>query len=455
MAKINLSIEKNNKGVVLCFNNESFSVKYPENIWHSFPENMKDFFMDNFLFLKSVHFPLILDIDRVELNTSSPFLKSFFSTMQFMDIPTISDSDEVEPEKLFKKFFNSNFKFKNGKMKYPDSNFSTNDNSSVLSSSFGKDSLLTLALTREIGLDTHPVWVEEKGAPIENRYKRKLIKKFKEEFNINVEKVVNDTILLHSYRYLNLSAENYYIISHLLTEYAFLLIPFLCKYGSEYLFFGNEQSCNMTYMSNNGYKCYPVFDQSVTWMEEISKILNITFGKNIHVSSLVEPLHDMGIIKILHNRYPEFAKYQYSCFPDETTINNFKRWCCNCSKCARLYIFFKALGINTKKLGFRNNMLSKNHMQHYSIFSSNKNLSDYDASGVGKDEQLFAFLLATKNKVKGELIDEFKKKFMKEAEDREDELHKKFFSIHKSVTIPQKIKTKLLPIYKEELSDGI
>lgn len=100
-------------------------------------------------------------------------------------------------------------------------------------------------------------------------------------------------------------------------------------------------------------------------------------------------------------------------------------------------------------------MLSKNHMQHYSIFSSNKNLSDYDASGVGKDEQLFAFLLATKNKVKGELIDEFKKKFMKEAEDREDELHKKFFSIHKSVTIPKKIKTKLLPIYKEELSDVI
>jgi hypothetical protein len=452
---MNLSIEQNDSGVVVRFNNEKFSVKYPENIWHNFPGNMKDFFMDNYLFLKSIHFPLILNVDKIKLNTSSPFLKSFFLTMQFMDIPSVSDSDEVQPEKLFKKFYNSIFKFKNDKVKYPDPNFNVNDNSSILSSSFGKDSLLTLALTREIGINTRPVWIEEKGASIENRYKRKLIKKFKEEFDINVEKVINDTILLHSYKYLNLSNESYYIISHLLTEYAFLLTPFLFKYGSDYLFFGNEQSCNMTYMSNDGYRCYPVFDQSVTWMEEISKILKITLGRNIHVSSLVEPLHDMAIIKILHNRYPEFAKYQYSCFPDETTINNFKRWCCNCSKCARLYIFFKALNINTKKLGFRNGMLSKNHMKYYPIFGLNKDSSSYDSSGVGRDEQLLAFLLATKNKVKGELIDEFKKRFMKEVESREDELRKKFFSIHKSVTIPKKIKTKILPIYKEELSEFI
>jgi len=246
-----------------------------------------------------------------------------------------------------------------------------------------------------------------------------------------------------------------YILSHLLTEYAFLLIPFLYNYGAKYLFFGNEQSCNQTYTSKDGYKCYPVFDQSVEWMQEINKILNIALGKKIHISSLVEPLHDMAIIKILHSRYPKFAKYQYSCFPDETAVNNFKRWCCNCSKCARLYIIFKALNINTKKLGFHNGMLSKNHMQFYSIFSSDKDLSPYDSSGVGRDEQLLAFLLATKNKVKGELIDEFKKRFMKEVENREDELRKKFFSIHKSVTIPKKIKSKILPIYKEELSEFV
>jgi hypothetical protein len=450
---MNLSIEQNNNGVIINFNREKLSVNYPTNIWNNLPDETKDFFMDNYLFLKSLHFPLILNVNKIKLNTAPPLLKSFFMAMQFMDIPNISDIDGIKLDDLFKKFFNSTFKFNNGEIKYPNSNFVLNENSSVLSSSFGKDSLLSLALTREINLDNHPVWIEEKGAPLENSYKRKLIKKFKEEFDITIEKINNETMLLHDYNYLKISDEPDFILSHLLTEYAFLLIPFLNNYEASYLFFGNEQSCNQTYMSKNGYKCYPVFDQSVDWMMEINKLLNIALGKKIHVSSLVEPLHDMAIIKILHNRYPKFAKYQYSCFPDETNVNTFKRWCCNCSKCARLYIIFKALNINTKKLGFPNGMLSKNHMQYYSIFSSSKNLSSYDSSGVGRDEQLLAFLLATKNKVKGELIDEFKKRFMKEVVSREDELRKKFFSIHKSITIPKKLKSKILAIYKEEISD--
>jgi hypothetical protein len=448
---MNLSIKKNNTGVLIRFRNEKLSVRYPENVWRNFPEGMKEFFMDNYLFLKSIHFPLILDENDISLNTAPPLLKSFFMTMQFMDIPNVSDFDGVRPENLFKKFYNSSFEFNVDQVKYPNSNFNINENSSVLSSSFGKDSLLSLAVSKELNLDTHPIWIEEKGAPIENSYKRKLIKKFKEEFGINVEKIRNETMLLHSYNYLNVSTNKKYILSHLLTEYAFLLIPFLYNYGAEYLFFGNEQSCNETYMSKDGYRCFPVFDQSITWVGEIKKLLNIVLGKEIQVSSLIEPLHDMAIIKILHNRYPKFAKYQYSCFPDETTINNFKRWCCNCSKCARLYIIFKALNVNTKKVGFRNGMLSKSYMPYYSIFKKITDGSSYDISGVGRDEQLLAFYMAYKNKVKGELIDEFKKKFLSEVKEREDELFKKFFSIHKSETLPKKIKRKVISIYKEEL----
>jgi len=455
MVTMNLSIKNNNNGVVVNFNKEKFAVKYPEDIWRNFPDEMKDFFMDNYLFLNSVHIPLILDVKNLRLDTAPPLLKSFFLAMQFMDIPSISDFDGLKTEDVLKKFLNSSFKFNNDQVKYPNSDLNINDNTAVLSSSFGKDSLLSLAIMKEINMDSHPIWVEEKGSPLENTYKRKLIKKFKQDFDINIEKINNDMILLHSYHYLKISDERNYILSHLLTEYAFLLIPFIHNYGAEHIFFGNEQSCNESYIGKNGYKCYPVFDQSVIWMQEINKLLNIVIGKNVHVSSLVEPLHDMAIIKILHDRYPKFAKYQYSCFPDETSVNNFKRWCCHCSKCARLYIIFKALNINTKKLGFPNGMLSNKHMQHYSIFGQNQNMSTYDSCGIGRDEQLLAFLLATRNKVKGELIDEFKKRFMKDVVSREDELIKKFFNVHKSITIPKKIKSKILPIYREELSDYI
>jgi hypothetical protein len=110
------------------------------------------------------------------------------------------------------------------------------------------------------------------------------------------------------------------------------------------------------------------------------------------------------------------------------------------------------LNINTKKVGFKNGMLTRNHKSYYSIFGVNVNDCDYDVSGVGRDEQLLAFYLAHKNKVKGELIDEFKKTFLDEAKEREDELYKKFFSVHKSLTLPKKIKRKIISIFKEELN---
>jgi hypothetical protein len=327
-----------------------------------------------------------------------------------------------------------------------------NENSSVVSFTFGKDSLLTLAILKELDFENHPVWVEEEGAPIENKFKRRLIKKFKEQFDIKIERIYNETVLLHSYHYLGISKERQYSLSHLLTEYAFLMIPYLYNYRSKYIFFGNEQSCNISFISDSGFKCYPVYDQSVEWMAEINKMMNIFLKNKFYVSSIVEPLHDLAIVRILYRRYPELAKYQYSCFPDETMINNFKRWCCHCSKCARLYIIFKALNINTKKVGFKNGMLTQNHKSYYSIFGVNVNDCDYDVSGVGRDEQLLAFYLAHKNKVKGELIDEFKKRFLDEAKEREDELYKKFFSVHKSLTLPKKIKRKVISIFKEELN---
>ena len=68
-----------------------------------------------------------------------------------------------------------------------------------------------------------------------------------------------------------------------------------------------------------------------------------------------------------------------------------------------------------------------------------------------RDEQLFAFYLAYKNKNKGYLIDKFKKKFLKEALAREDELYNKFFKVHRAASIPTKIKRDINSIYKEEL----
>jgi hypothetical protein len=448
---MNISINKTQKGVDILLMNEKFSLKYPEKVWNNFSDEMKDFFLDNYLFLKSVHLPIIQGTDKVILNTSSPLLKTFFLSMQFMDIPNISDSEGIKPEKYFKRFFNSSFEFADQEVKHPWLNLNADENSSVLSFSFGKESLLGTAVSKEIGLDPHPVWIEEKGAPVENKFKEQLSKKFNKEIGIVIEHILNETMLLHKFDFLDISSKIKYSLSHLLTEYMLLLIPFLYNYNAKYLLLGNEKSCSVPYINEYGYKCYPAFDQTIEWTKELNNMIKIIFGDKFHLCSLLEPIHELAIIKILHKRYPEFAKYQYSCFPDESTSIKNERWCCNCTKCARMYIFFKAFNIDVSKLGFKEDMLSKNYTNYFSIFKTSDRRFMYDTSGLGRDEQLLAFYLAYKNGVKGDLIEEFKKIFLNEIKEREDDLIKEFLKIHDSFTIPKKIKQKTLSIYKEEL----
>ena len=53
----------------------------------------------------------------------------------------------------------------------------------------------------------------------------------------------------------------------------------------------------------------------------------------------------------------------------------------------------------------------------------------YEKSKEAYDQQLLAFYLAYRNKAKGYLIDLFKKKYLKQAKQREDELINKFLKV--------------------------
>ena len=64
---------------------------------------------------------------------------------------------------------------------------------------------------------------------------------------------------------------------------------------------------------------------------------------------------------------------------------------------------------------------------------------------------MFAFYLAYKRGAEGYLIEKFKKKYLKEAEKRKDELYAKFFKLYKSETMSDSVKDKVLKIYEEEI----
>ena len=154
----------------------------------------------------------------------------------------------------------------------------------------------------------------------------------------------------------------------ILSQYAFVLVPYYFYYQTCYLFFGNEQSVNYSVKDQEGFLINPVFEQSVFGMQHLQDIPK-QFFIDTHIGSLIEPLHDHLILFILHSRYPDFGRFQMSCFSENDQAKN-RRWCGNCEKCARLYIMFRALNISPKKVGFNEDMLTTDKEKYYVIFEN-------------------------------------------------------------------------------------
>ena len=207
---------------------------------------------------------------------------------------------------------------------------------------------------------------------------------------------------------------------------------------------------NFSFTGKDGYKIYPSYDQTDEATKYQDTIIKQATNKQASVFSLIKPLTNIAITKILWNRYPEFAKYQISC--DCFDAYGAHRWCHSCNKCARLFLFTKAVNGDTKNLQFRDNLFDKKYKTYFSLFSNDPEEIDcYEKSKEARDQQLFSFYLAKENNADGYLIDLFKMKFLNEAQEREDELYKKFYKIYPNNQIPNKINEKLKSILKEEL----
>jgi hypothetical protein len=447
MIKINSKILKN--GLRIKFNKKNYDIKYPKGVWEKISDKNKLFLLDNIAFVSTFHLPLYFDEDSIAYNTNEPLLKTFFRDCALGDIPNFSSLEKKDTNEIIRQFYNLEYYFKDINARLP--NFDNDFNSDTLINfTFGKESLLTFGVCREIGLKANLVYFFPSEKEIEFRLKRILAKSFSKKFNQHIFMTKNFVEYLNIPEYVEAKKNLNLGYSNQLTEYTLAALPLNVETGARFILFGNEKSCNDYYINNDGYKTYPVFDQTVKAMITMNSMSRFITNGKVSVFSIVEPLNEIAIMKILHKRYPDIARYQFSCFPDNANYNG--RWCHACTKCARIYLFFKAIGIDPKLVGFEKDLFRKEFLNNFSLFNGKtENSLTYDYSGLGRDEQLFAFYLAYKNGQKGKAIDLFKKNYLSEAKQREDELFKEFFGIFKPVTIPKEIRHQVLSIFKEEL----
>ncbi|MDH5702668.1 MAG: hypothetical protein OEY99_00470 [Aigarchaeota archaeon] len=446
---IQVAGRQTSRGIEIQVGGKAYAISYPNDVWQNYPGRLREVLLDNLVFAATIHLSLVLKETEVLYNTNRPLFQPHFFQNMIMDFPSCADVDHVSTSDIVRRFMNLNVRFSDDRVRLPRYSGTSSPDSSVISLSFGKDSLLSYAVCREIGLNPHVAYVVEPSMKYEEKHKTALARRFHREFGVKLDKIVHSAGLLRDGVHLGVGkTELGWGLQS--TEYALILLPVAHSYAARYIVFGNEQSCAAYYADQEGYICYPAYDQSHVWTLHVDSMTRLMSKGQVRTMSVIEPLMDIAVMGVLHHRYPDVGKYEMSCFT-ETESGRDRRWCLSCPICAKMYLLMRALGIHPRRVGLSKNMLTAKNRGFFSLFGG-KNVATYALTRLGRDEQLLAFYLAHRNGDRSELVREFSRRFLGEAREREEELRRLFFGIHRPITMPAEIESRVLSIYREELT---
>lgn len=446
-----ISVHLQPDGFIVQINSQKIRARYPPSLWDRFPKSHKLIVAQNIAYAMTFQLPYLFPtLSRMIYNMPVPLSESFLFKALSFALPATAIMQTTKElrmtSNLLRRLFEIEYIFTSKKSGIPPYNRTSFGDHAVMPFTFGKDSLLTFAIARELGIKVHPVYVSEPYSPYDHVIKVILSKQFRKEFHTQLAFFNNTLGILRD-------PVGWFGWELQLTQYTLMLLPYVYARHAGYILFSNEQSCNETIIDDDGFKCNPVFEQSHSWLLQNSLMASQIGGNSLAIGSLLEPLHDLAIMRILHTRYPDIAKYQSSCDMAEKPKSG-GRWCENCSKCARIYIFLLASGIDPRTVGFRHDLLKSRYQHLYTIFASAKVKEfGYDQAGIGNDEQILAFYLAHGLGYKGPVMNTFVRKYLPYARKNEKRLRKIFFSLHTTKTIPVPLRAKVLKIYRQVLDE--
>ncbi|MFC1591193.1 hypothetical protein ACFL43_01580 [Thermodesulfobacteriota bacterium] len=216
-------------------------------------------------------------------------------------------------------------------------------------SSGGKDSLLSFGLLQETEQDVHPLFVNESGRhwlTALNAYR------FIGSTSPNAAKVWTNADRLFSWAVRHLPfirkdfsrvrADIYPVRLWTVAVFIFGVIPLMKKRGLGKLVIGDEYDTTRR-RRHRGIPHYDgLYDQSIYFDSSMTTYFRKK-GWGIHQLSLLRPLSEMLIEKILSERYPHLQKHQMSCHAAHTERGAVKP-CGKCEKCRRIVGMLTAIG---------------------------------------------------------------------------------------------------------------
>lgn len=237
----------------------------------------------------------------------------------------------------------------------------TSRNRHLVLSSGGKESLLSFGLINEIGetmgLETHAVFANESGRhwfTALNAYSH-----FKKTFS-HTGKFWTNSDRIFSWmagqmpfireNFANIQADIYPIRLWTVAVFVFGALPLMRKYGIGRLLIGDEYDTT-TIRFHQGIKHYDgLFDQSLHFDNALSGFF-LRKGWAISQFSILRPLSELLVEKILVERYPHLQTHQTSCHSAHKGSDKILP-CGKCEKCRRVVSMLVALGADPKQCGY-------------------------------------------------------------------------------------------------------
>ncbi len=228
----------------------------------------------------------------------------------------------------------------------------------------GKESLLSLALLRETGREAHPVFVNESGRhwyTALNSYRH-----LRGEDPLTARVWTNaDRVFAWMLRQLpfvradffRIRSDDYPIRLWTVAVFSFGALPLLRLRGLGNLVIGDEHDTTRR-TRLNGIRHYDgLFDQSRYFDLAMSRYF-LRKGWGVRQRSLVRPLSELIIQRVLALRYPRLQEQQTSCHAAH--LRGDRAWPCGrCEKCHRIVGLLMAAGADPRRCGYTDGQIAR------------------------------------------------------------------------------------------------
>ena len=236
--------------------------------------------------------------------------------------------------------------------------WSTDQGRHCILSSGGKDSLLSFGLINELGLPCHPIFVNESG-----RHWFTALNAFRHfrDHIPNTTRVWVNSDRLFSWMLLRMPfirkdfakirSDEYPIRLWTVAVFLFGVLPLMRKRGIGRLLIGDEFDTSVRKLHEGITHYDGLFDQSI-WFDQTLSRYFMRKGWAISQFSILRPLSELLIEKILSKRYPHLQRHQTSCHAAHKEGDRILP-CGRCEKCRRIAGMLSALGVDPADCGYK------------------------------------------------------------------------------------------------------